>query len=243
MRRFYLLLLLLLITSWTQAQFSVSNSAPYNNSFFLINDIFAGGNVSITNVNTYGSASQIGFFSGGATIFGIDSGIVLSSGRIRDLCNATCTGASMTPAPPGNGTGINFGPTWMGTTTNNNLLTVSNSVPTLLGQGTAAGDVNDAAVIWFDFVPTKDTMAFKFVFGSAEWDTWPCSSFNDVFGFFVSGPGVNGTFNAPPGYTNSENYAVIPGTNIPITITSITSPTATGSCASANNSQYYSTLR
>lgn len=84
------------------AQFSVTNSAPYNSSNHLISNVFAGGNVSISNVNTIGAAPQIGFFSGGMASIGMDSGIVLSTGPIRDLCPATCTGASTTPALPGN---------------------------------------------------------------------------------------------------------------------------------------------
>ncbi len=228
-----LFLALLVFPVFAFGQINVSNAAPYNNAYYLINNVFAGGNVSISNVQTYGVVSQYGFFSG-ASVIGMDSGIILSTGRVGQLCNlaSNCPGALTTPNPPGTATGVNFGPTWMGTSTNNNLLTVSNSVPGLLGMGTAANDINDAAVIWFDFVPTKDTMHFSFVFASNEWPTWPCSMFNDVFGFFVSGPGITGGFNAPIGYTSSENFALIPGTNIPITITSINGPGNQGSCPS-----------
>lgn len=238
MKKAYLLLLSLL-PYVVFSQFSVTNSAPYNSSFYLINNVFAGGNVTISNVNAQGSASQIGFFSGGATAFGIDSGIVLATGRIRDLCTATCTGASMTPAPPGNwGLPATY---WMGNSgTNNSLLDVSDTVPTLLGQGTPPTSINDPAIIDFEFVPTKDTMRFKFVFGSSEWNTYPCSQYNDVFGFFVAGPGISGPYNAPAGYPNgSQNFALVPNTNIPITISSITHATSIGSCTNASYSQYY----
>lgn len=225
------------------AQFSTSNSAPYNSAYYLINDVFAGGNVAISNVTSYGAASQMGFFSGNTTI-GMDSGIVLSTGTINELCNGTCSNASTTPGPPGSATGVNFGFPWMGaatgSATNNNLYNVSASVPGLLGFGSVPNDVNDAAVISFDFVPTLDTMQFKFVFASKEWPTYPCSSFNDVFGFFVSGPGITGSYNAPPGYTGgAENFANIPGTSIPITITSISGPNHKGSCTTASYPQYF----
>lgn len=95
-------------------------------------------------------------------------------------------------------------------------------------------------MIDFEFVPTKDTMKFRFVFGSSEWNSFPCSQYNDVFGFFVSGPGINGTFNAPVGYPNgAKNYALVPTTNIPITISSITHATQLGSCTTPSYPQYY----
>lgn len=228
MRKFYKAILVgivLLVSNQIQAQFTTSNTAPYNSPFYLINDVFAGGNVTITNVTSFGSSSQMGFFSGNA-VLGMDSGVVLSTGTINELCGGSCPNASTTPGPPNSSTGANFGFPWMGattgSTTNNNLYNVSASVPSLLGFGSAPNDVNDAAVISFDFVPTLDTMHFKFIFASKEWPSYPCSSFNDVFGFFVSGPGINGGFNSPVGYPNGAvNYATIPGTSIPITITSI----------------------
>jgi len=232
-------LTLMLISPSVMAQFSTSNTAPYNSPFYLINDVFAGGNVTISNVTSYGNSSQMGFFTGNSTI-GLDSGVVLSTGTINALCNSNCPNASTVPGNPGGFNGTTFGFPWMGavtgSTTNNNLYNVSASVPTLLGFGTAPNDVNDAAVISFDFVPTLDTMHFRFVFASEEWPSFPCSSFNDVFGFFVSGPGISGGYYSPPGYPNgAENYAVIPGTNIPITITSIN---ATGYSPSTCTNSY-----
>lgn len=236
-----LLVMLTLFAAPSQAQVSISNAAPYNSDFYLINDVFAGGNVTVSNVQSYGADRQIGFFSNGSG-FGIDSGLVLSTGDISSLCPSGCTVTGT--SAPGAGGGTNFGPAWFGTTASNNLLSVSNQVPGLVGQGTSASNMNDAAAIWFDFIPNNDTMVFRFSFVSSEWDSYPCSQYNDAFGFFVSGPGITGTFNAPVGFPNgSENFATVPGTNpaIPITITSITNPNAgsIGSCSSPNNSQFY----
>jgi len=238
MRKFYIAILVgfaFLVSNPIQAQFTTSNAAPYNSDFYLINNVFAGGNVAISNVTSYGLTSQMGFFTGNATL-GMDSGIVLSTGTINALCGGTCPNA--TGANPNGSFGLPF----MGTTTSNNLLTTSNSVYPLIGNSSpfSSSSMNDAAVISFDFVPTLDTMHFKFIFTSEEWNTYPCTSYNDAFGFYVSGPGITGTFNAPTGYANgAENYAVVPGTSIPISISSITSPTATGGCSSSHNSSYY----
>lgn len=48
----------------------------------------------------------------------------------------------------------------------------------------------DACVIEFDIVPYADTLSFNFVFGSEEYDEYVFSKFDDVFAFFISGPGI-----------------------------------------------------
>ena len=77
--------------------------------------------------------------------------------------------------------------------------------------------VYDGAVIEFDFIPLTDTViACKFVFGSEEYPEFVNSNFNDVFGFFISGPNplLGGTF-------TDYNLARIPGTTTPITINNV----------------------
>jgi hypothetical protein len=44
------------------------------------------------------------------------------------------------------------------------------------------------AILEFDFVPLADTLKFRYAFGSEEYMEFANSSFNDVFGFFISGP-------------------------------------------------------
>jgi gliding motility-associated-like protein len=75
----------------------------------------------------------------------------------------------------------------------------------------------DACILEFDFIPDGDSLLFDYVFGSEEYDSYSCSGFNDVFGFFLSGPGLTG----------STNVALIPGTNIPVAINSTTNPAIT----------------
>ncbi|HAW18726.1 MAG TPA: hypothetical protein DCX14_00950 [Flavobacteriales bacterium] len=96
--------------------------------------------------------------------------------------------------------------------------------------------MNNAAILEFDFVPQGDTIRFKYVFGSLEYPTYVCSNFNDVFGFFLSGPGINGTFE-----NNGENIALVPGTNIPVSINTINDVAGGSSCTSPCpcNTQYY----
>jgi len=74
---------------------------------------------------------------------------------------------------------------------------------------------NDAAVLEFDFIPQSDTLLFNYVFGSEEYPEF-VNQYNDVFAFFITGPNPSG----PPHY-NKENIALIPGTNLPVTINRI----------------------
>lgn len=55
--------------------------------------------------------------------------------------------------------------------------------------------IYDLAVLEFDCVPQGDTLLFNFAFGSEEYPMYVGSSFNDAFGIFMSGPGINGLQN------------------------------------------------
>jgi len=95
-----------------------------------------------------------------------------------------------------------------------------NSLLQIVGGGTSY----DAAIAEFDLIPFADTLRFHYVFGSEEYPEWAGSSYNDVFAFFLSGPNPSG------GDYLNFNIALIPGTNTPVSINSV-SPLA--------NTQYY----
>jgi hypothetical protein len=81
---------------------------------------------------------------------------------------------------------------------------------------------DDAAILEFDFVAQSNVVSFNFVFGSDEYLTYVNTAFNDVFGFFVSGPGITGPYASPAGFPGGAiNLALVPGTNLPITISTI----------------------
>ncbi len=230
--------LLLLISFTGQAQVTVSSAAPFDTPANLVQNVLLGSGVTASNFTFYGDTNvQAGFFDASNTSFGLDSGVVLTTGTITSVPVGGVTG---NPSQGPNSGG--FGPTYMGSATNNNLLTVSQSVPGLLGQNfPPATSVNDACVLEFDFVPSSDTVKFRYVFASQEWNGFPCTQFNDVFGFFVSGPGLTGPFNAPASFNNGAiNIANIPNTNplLPVTISSI--HPGGNSCGQAPlNVQYY----
>lgn len=179
----------------------------------LVNNVLLGTGVTASNIVFTPSAfstSQLGYFNGSNSNIGLDSGIVLSTGNVHDCV-------------PGNFVGGAFG----GMMVYNDLLNVANSVPAMIGQSFTVADVNDVAVLEFDFVPSSDTVKFRYVFASDEYTTYINTQYNDVFGFFISGPGINGPYSG-----NSNNIAVVPNSNppLPITISSV---------QPALNGQYY----
>jgi gliding motility-associated-like protein len=119
--------------------------------------------------------------------------------------------------------------------------------PDLLALANAGGTnftVNNCAILEFDFVPTGDSLSVRFVFASLEYPSFTCSSFNDPFGFFLSGPGITGPYS-----NNATNIALIPGSNTPIAVNTVNSGVPSNfnspaNCLSANpnfvaDSQYF----
>ena len=111
------------------------------------------------------------------------------------------------------------------------LLYVANSVPSLIGQVNPAGvpnfvvgSVNNIASLEFDFVATGNVLNFNYIFGSDEYLTYVNSQYNDVFAFFLSGPGITGPYSSPSAFPGGAvNIAIVPQSTppLPITISSV----------------------
>jgi hypothetical protein len=80
----------------------------------------------------------------------------------------------------------------------------------------------DGTILEFDFIPqSKDVISFQYVFTSDEYNEYTNTSFNDVFGFFLNG----------------VNVALLPGTNIAVSINNVNGGNPFETAAS--NPQYY----
>lgn len=131
---------------------------------------------------------------------GLDSGIILTSGR------AETVGATL----GANGAGTAGTPS------------LSNSAPGDVDlTALAISNTNDACILEFDFIPLGDTIKFDYVFASVEYQNFTCSSFGDIFGFFISGPGITGPFTG-----GAKAIALVPGTSCPVGVNTINSSTA-----------------
>lgn len=193
----------------------------------LVEQILVGQGVAVSNVTFNGVPAggihdQIGSFNGSASALDLNAGVVLATGRIPVVTGPNNDmSASLTPA-------------------------VSNNVadPDLL-QISSTMILRDQAILEFDFVPLGDSISFRFIFGSEEYPEFVCSQWNDVFAFFLSGPGFNGPFS-----NGAENLAIVPNSPIPIAINTVNAgvPGVLGGgayvCAASdpnwqNNSVYY----
>jgi len=101
----------------------------------------------------------------------------------------------------------------------------------------------DKCILEFDFVPLGDSIKFDYVFASSEYQSFTCSNFNDVFGFFISGPGIVGPFS-----NNSKNIALVPGTACPVGVNTINGSTASpcgnvnAPCSPPNNALFVNNI-
>ncbi len=97
---------------------------------------------------------------------------------------------------------------------------------TLLQSGISMNSVN-ASILEFDFTPISPTFSFEFLFASDEYGNFQCQ-FSDAFAFLLT--------NTATGVT--KNLAVVPSTNIPISVVTIRDFLYNSSCPSAN-AQYF----
>jgi len=192
------------------AVFSLSAQLEVNSTLTpdqYVNDVLLGTGVEATNVQFTGSPTQIGQITGfDVTEFPIEAGLILS------------TEVANNPANIDEGCIEDFIDDGLEVSGDADLLNIANSVPPLIGQAFSVTSVNDICAIEFDFVATGDTVRFNYVFGSDEYLAWVNSQYNDIFGFFLSGPGING-----PYADNAVNLAEVPGSDpqLAITISSV----------------------
>ncbi len=187
----------------------------------LVQNVLVGNGVTVTNVNYTGHPEAIGTFNGASTNLGLSDGIVLTTGTV--LSGTGPFGAQEGP----------HGPNDQGNAGTDNATAGYGPLTNVAGDNTF-----NAAILEFDFVPNSDTVRFRYVFGSEEYPEFVNAGFNDVFAFFISGPGFGGTY----------NMATIPGTGgTPVTIDNVNANTNSayfvdngdGSVAPQNGSSFY----
>lgn len=140
----------------------------------LLQNVLLGPGVTVSNITYSGSPQAIGYFSAAGTNLEIAEGIVMTTGTVLNV-------NSNGPHGPNN-------------SSNSGLDNNSPGSPKLsaLVGGTAT---YNATILEFDFIPYSDTVRFSYVFGSEEYREYVNSTFNDVFAFFISGPGIPGIQN------------------------------------------------
>jgi gliding motility-associated-like protein len=145
------------------------------------------GNICYSNLTATGDQKSRGFFKNGSSSIAIDSGLVLSTGNINNLPG---------PNTLDNSSGFN--------NAGSALDTDLSSLDT--------GKLYNLSKVEFDITPSGNTLQFNYVFGSEDYcDHLLPKGNNDLFGIFISGPGITG----------SKNIAVVPNTSLPVTVSNI----------------------
>jgi len=207
LRYLFLALACALVTYSAQAQLVVESTLTVEE---LVNDVLLGEGVTATNI-TYNDLPgdsvhvQVGTFNSENSNVPIDEGVIMASGNIQVAVGPNTGDGSF------DGTGY--------TSTNGDA-----DLEQLTGNTI---DINDVAIIEFDFVATADSLRFNYVFASEEYENYVCCSVNDAFGFFLSGPGITGTFS-----NDAINVALVPGGDVPVTINTVNDGGA--DCAETN---------
>lgn len=189
----YILLgIVLLLSSIASAQLII---APNQTANQLVDRLVGTGVVYSNPMLTCSSGASGKFDNGLTTSISMDSGIVLTTGT----CNTTYLFGSPFDI------GVNISASYFASTDNSFFTTDANL------NTAATGTTYDMCKLEFDFVPIGDTIEFFYRFGSEEYTAYSCSNFNDIFAFFISGPG----------YAVPTNVALIPGTICPVSINTI----------------------
>lgn len=198
MKRSLILIFFISITKVVYGQLVIDNSLTAGQ---VINNVLLGEGVEAEHITINGLpentiSSQFGVFDGANSNIGIDRGIILATGGIR-------VAESPNDYPTAH----------VGIPENEQLDTEPD-----LEQIMFPANLQDVGVVEFDFTARGDTLRFKYVFASEEYNEHVCSPYNDAFGFFISGPGIVGN----PNYANSaKNIALVPNTNVPVAINTV----------------------
>ncbi|MFT3883891.1 MAG: choice-of-anchor L domain-containing protein [Flavobacteriales bacterium] len=200
-----------IVLNQTQAPTTLVQNVLIGTGIFPSNVTFNGapGNT-VANVGI--GPSEIGRFNGANTCLGLVSGVFL------------CPGVAQVHLPGPNDRlnrfsgGMGFGPAGMPTPD----LDLSHLTKWENWRVSGGNNIYNKANLEFDFVPLKDMVSFRYVFSSEEYERWACSQYNDVFGWFISGPGIPTNINGP--FTNNAmNIAFIPGSLKPVAINTVNS--------------------
>ncbi|MCP4443561.1 MAG: OmpA family protein [Aureispira sp.] len=227
MIRLILFLCMVSISLSSIAQKSKIKVFPQDNQEFSSAKIIGGlasHGVKILEVETnFDSTSHaMGFFIDPVRYMGMEQGLILSTGVVDQVTQANSTS--------------NYTSLDLNTSEENKILKVyldsqatekqkidltdSILVATLLAQQDH-GDADlseaingmktyDARVIKIKFIPTADTLYYRYVFASEEYEEYVCSQFNDIFALYLYEEGQP-----------KKNIALIPGQQLPVSINTI----------------------
>uniref|UniRef100_UPI0024BB69D8 choice-of-anchor L domain-containing protein n=1 Tax=Mesonia mobilis TaxID=369791 RepID=UPI0024BB69D8 len=154
---------------------------------------------------SFSNDESYGYFERNGSNFPFENGIAMSTGRLSNVPG------------PNNNLSDDDAPGWGPDQDLEQVLGISNTL--------------NATVIEFDFTPNANTIQFRYIFASEEYQVGDANTcqYSDVFGFLIRPLG--GSY---------QNIAVVPGTNTPVKVTTVHPEIVDGNdgCP-AQNEQYF----
>lgn len=183
MKKYFQVVVLMMCTgTGLFAQYEVSLNHRIE---YLIKNVFLGSSeIEVSNISFMGAAHSAGYFVYPNGKLKMNDGLILTTGSAYGT-----KGPNNTP-----------------------IMGIDNNRPGYADLTRMAGKPTyDAVVLEFDFIPVSEKVEFKYVFASEEYLEYVNRGYNDVFGFFLSGYGIEGP----------ANLAVLPGTDEIVSVNSI----------------------
>jgi gliding motility-associated-like protein len=200
---------------------TITTSGEYTNEELVHDILFNRTCATIDNITSstgtdFGSVNGIGYFNKNDSGFPFKEGVILSTGYIGNA--------------PGPNAFENFDGNlqWTG---DDDLEAII-----LEGTGTVMQSYN-ATILEFNFIPVIPQIKFDFVFASDEYGVYQCS-YSDSFAFILTD--LTEPLSAP------VNLAVVPNSNIPVSVITIRDEIFSGLCESQNPEyfdEYYGEFR
>ena len=191
MIKFFTLFCCIIVSHHLLAQVGIQTENNFDSEGLIKNAFIKGDCKNVSNITVIGNETlSIGQFKNGGSSININSGIILTTGTVE-----LAQGPNLDPE-------ASFA-----------FSQISNDAD--LNQ-LATSDLFDATGIEFDFVPLSNKVSFRYVFASEEYCEFVGTAFNDVFGFFVSGPGINGPYD-----NNAINVAKLISTDEDVSINNV----------------------
>lgn len=190
--RFFTLFAFLLLNSALQAQVPYTVTGSSDSTFTpieLIEEVCLGEGIEVTNIEFEGVARAVGRFQGANSVIGLDQGFVMTTGLAQSSGN--------------------FGGADLASIGDASFVNNSNAYTEEIAAISNQSAIRDVAIFRINFIPTGDTLLFRYVFASDEYPTFVCSNFNDVFGFFLEGE------DPETGTSTVRNLAQIPAQAFP----------------------------
>ena len=168
--RYLVYIVLLFTTGLSFGQLSTNTSLSPN---ALVQNVLLGPGVQVSNIQYTGDFQAIGQFAYAGGNLGLTQGIIITTGTVFN------TGEGPQGPNDDGGSGIDN----------------SGGSSAILNGILGEDNTFNAAVLQFDFTAVGDIVSFNYIFGSEEYLEYVDAGFNDVFGLFISGPGISGTQN------------------------------------------------